>query len=87
MLGGISNHMDGSFDRKYFAIDRCYPDFAPNVYLYKRGDKNPIATFEISQDEYTTWKLQVHQIRRFRVTESVCTLINSANVTTEHTER
>ena len=33
MLGGISNHMDGSFDRKYFAGDRCYPDFAPNVYL------------------------------------------------------
>ena len=60
VLGGISNHMDGSFDRKYFAGDRCYPDFAPNVYLYKRGDKNPIATFEISQDEYTTWKLQVH---------------------------
>ena len=46
VLGGISNHMDGSFDRKYFAGDRCYPDFAPNVYLYKRGDKNPIATFE-----------------------------------------
>lgn len=60
VLGGISNHMDGSFDRKYFAGDRCYPDFAPNVYLYKRGDKNPVATFEISQDEYTTWKLQVH---------------------------
>lgn len=60
VLGGISNHMDGSFDRKYFAGDRCYPDFAPNVYLYKRGDKNPIATFKISQDEYTTWKLQVH---------------------------
>ena len=60
ILGGISNHMDGSYDRKWFAGDRCYPDYAPNVYLYKRGNKNPVYTFEIPQDEYTTWKKQVH---------------------------
>ena len=60
VLGGISNHMDGSRDRKYFAGDRCYPNFAPNVYLYRRGDKNPIYTFEIPQNEDTTWKKQVH---------------------------
>lgn len=60
VLGGISNHMDGSSDRQFFAGDRCYPDFSPNVYLYRRGDKNPIKTFEIPQDEHTTWKLQVH---------------------------
>ena len=60
ILGGISNHMDGSPDRKWFAGDRCYPDYAPNVYLYRRGDKNPIYTFEIPQNEYTTWKKQVH---------------------------
>ena len=60
VLGGISNHMDANRDRTLFTGDRCYPDFSPNVYLYRRGDKNPIATFEIPQDEYTTWKLQVH---------------------------
>lgn len=60
VLGGISNHMDASPDRHFFAGDRCYPHFAPNVYLYKRGDKTPAAVFEIPQDEYTTWKLQVH---------------------------
>lgn len=60
VLGGISNHMDANKDRTLFTGDRCYPDFSPNVYLYRRGDKNPIATFEIPQDEYTTWKLQVH---------------------------
>lgn len=60
VLGGISNHMDGSKDRQWFAGDRCYPDYAPNIYLYKRGNKNPAAVFDIPQDEYTTWKLQVH---------------------------
>ena len=60
ILGGISNHMDGSPDRKYFAGDHCYPDYAPNVYLYRRGDKTPVYTFEIPQNEYTTWKKQVH---------------------------
>ena len=60
ILGGISNHMDGSKDRRFFAGDRCYPDFSPNVYLYEKGNKEPIAVFEIPQDEYTTWKLQIH---------------------------
>lgn len=60
VLGGISNHMDGSYDRKWFSGDRCYPGFATNVYLYKRGEKEPVYTFEIPQNEHTTWKLQVH---------------------------
>ncbi len=60
VLGGVSNHMDASADRSLFAGDRCYPGFAPNVYLYKRGDKNPTATFEIPQNEELTWKLQLH---------------------------
>lgn len=60
ILGGISNHMDGSADRRFFAGDRCYPGFAPNVYLYERGNKEPAAVFEIPQNEHTTWKLQVH---------------------------
>lgn len=60
VLGGISNHMDGSPDRRYFAGDRCYPDFAPHVYLYKRGFKEPIAVFEIPDEQETVWKKQVH---------------------------
>lgn len=60
VLGGISNHMDGSPDRQLFAGDRCYPDFAPNVYLYKRGIKEPIAVFEIPDEQDTVWKQQVH---------------------------
>ena len=60
VLGGISNHTDASPDRELFAGDRCYPSFAPNVYLYKKGVKEPLAVFEIPLDEYTTWKLQVH---------------------------
>lgn len=59
-LGGISNHMDASPDRKYFAGDRCYPGFAPNVYLYKRGSKEAIAEFEIPDEQETVWKQQVH---------------------------
>ncbi len=60
ILGGISNHMDGSADRQWFAGDRCYPDYAANVYLYRRGNKTPAAVLEIPHDEYITWKLQVH---------------------------
>ena len=60
VLGGVSNHMDGSKNRQWFAGDRCYPNYAPNVYLYKRGDKTPAATFNIVQNEETTWKKQVH---------------------------
>lgn len=60
ILGGISNHMDASPDRKWFAGDRCYPNYAPNVYLYRRGDKKSVCTFGIPQNEYVTWKKQVH---------------------------
>lgn len=60
VLGGISNHMDGSSDRRYFAGDRCYPGFAPHVFLYERGSKDPIATFEIPDEQETVWKKQVH---------------------------
>lgn len=60
ILGGIANHTDGTADRRFFAGDRCYPGFAPNVYLYERGSKKPAAEFCIPWDEYTTWRLQVH---------------------------
>ncbi len=60
VLGGISNHMDGSPDRRFFSGDRCYPGFATHVYLYRRGDKNPIATFEMAQNEETVWNKKVH---------------------------
>lgn len=60
VLGGISNHMDGSTDRQWFAGDRCYPGYAPNIYLYKRGNKEPVYTFEIPENEETTWEKKVH---------------------------
>ncbi|MBO7336710.1 MAG: PD40 domain-containing protein [Lachnospiraceae bacterium] len=60
VLGGISNHMDGSPDRQLFSGDRCYPGYATHVYLYKRGDKNPIATYEMPQNEEVVWKKKVH---------------------------
>ena len=60
ILGGIANHTDASPDRQYFAGDRCYPGYAPNIYLYKRGNKTPIAEFEIPDEQETVWKKQVH---------------------------
>ena len=60
ILGGIGNHIDGSPDRRFFTGDRCYPGFSPNVYLYKKGDKAPIAEFEIPSEQETIWKKQVH---------------------------
>ena len=60
MLGGIANHMDGSPDRRLFAGDRCYPGFSTDVYLYRRGSKEPIATFEMPRNEDVVWQKKVH---------------------------
>lgn len=60
ILGGIGNHIDGSPDRQYFAGDRCYPGYTPDVYLYRRGDRKPIAVFEQEDAQETIWKKQVH---------------------------
>ncbi len=60
VLGGIANHTDASFDRQWFAGDRCYPNYAPNVYLYRRGSKDAATVFDVPQNEETTWKKQVH---------------------------
>lgn len=60
ILGGISNHIDSDRNRRYFAGDRCYPGFAPNIYLYERGSKEPAAEFEIPGEQETIWKKQVH---------------------------
>lgn len=60
ILGGIANHIDGSPDRQYFAGDRCYPGFSPDVYLYKRSSKEPVAVFAQEDVQDTIWKKQVH---------------------------
>lgn len=60
VLGGIGNHIDGSPNRQFFAGDRCYPGFSPDVYLYKRGCKTPIATFPIPDEENVIWNKKVH---------------------------
>ncbi len=60
VLGGIGNHIDGSPDRAYFTGDRCYPGYAPNVYVYRRGDKTPICEIPIESAQEMIWKKQVH---------------------------
>lgn len=60
ILGGIANHIDGSFDRNFFAGDRCYPGYDPNIYLYKKGNKVPVAEFKIEARQDTVWSKQVH---------------------------
>ena len=44
-LGGIGNHIDGSPDRSYFVGDRAYPGYPADIFLYRRGETTPIATF------------------------------------------
>ena len=60
VLGGISNHMDGSPDRQFFAGDRCYPGYATDVYLYRRGSRSPIASYAMPQNEEVVWQKKVH---------------------------
>ncbi|MCQ2537047.1 MAG: hypothetical protein MJ124_01480 [Lachnospiraceae bacterium] len=60
VLGGVANHMDGSPDREYFTGDRCYPGYATDIYLYKKGSKEPILTIPIPQNEDTVWVRKVH---------------------------
>lgn len=60
VLGGIGNHIDSSPDRQLFVGDRCYPGYQPNVYLYRRGSKKPIAVFEVPDFQEIVWKKQVH---------------------------
>lgn len=60
VLGGIGNHIDGNADRTLFAGDRCYPGYATNVYVYKRGSKTPIAEVEIADLPEVVWEKQVH---------------------------
>ena len=78
VLGGISNHMDGSFViptlHRMFICTSAVTKIRLRLLKYLRTN-TPHGNFRYIQ------------IRRFRMTESVCTLINSANVTTEHTER
>jgi hypothetical protein len=60
VLGGIGNHVDGSPDRKYFTGDSMYPDEIIKVFLYKRGDINPIAILDEHSFFEAAWKAQVH---------------------------
>lgn len=60
VLGGIGNHIDGAAGRGYFTGDRAYPGYQPNVFLYRRGEKTPLAEFDVPDEQETVWKLQVH---------------------------
>ena len=67
VLGGISNHMDGSPDRRLFAGDRCYPGYATHVYVYERGNKTPLYTVEMEHLEEMVWKHNIHPNPSFSV--------------------
>jgi hypothetical protein len=60
VLGGIGNHVDGSPDRNYFTGDSMYPDEIIKVFLYKKGDINPIAVLDEHSFFEAAWKAQVH---------------------------
>lgn len=59
-LGGIGNHIDGSPDREYFTGDRAYPGYPADIFLYKRGQVEPIATFGGQNFQDIVWKKKVH---------------------------
>lgn len=59
-LGGIGNHIDGSPDRRMFTGDRAYPGYPADIFLYRRGDINPVATFGGQNYQDITWRLKVH---------------------------
>ncbi len=60
VLGGIANHIDASADRQWFVGDRAYPGYPADIFLYKRGDKTPVATFGGQNFQNCIWKLQIH---------------------------
>lgn len=59
-LGGIGNHIDGSPDRNWFTGDRAYPGYHCDIFLYKRGNTEPVATFGGTNFQDCIWKLKVH---------------------------
>ena len=60
-LGGIGNHIDGSPDREYYTGDRDYPGYQADIFLYKRGQVEPIATFGGQNFQDCIWNKKVHQ--------------------------
>lgn len=59
-LGGVGNHIDGSYDRQWFVGDRAYPGYPLDIMLYKRGEIEPAAILDSQNFQHTVWKLQVH---------------------------
>lgn len=59
-LGGIGNHIDGSPDRQWFTGDRAYPDYPADIFLYRRGQVEPVATFGGQNFQDMIWKKKVH---------------------------
>lgn len=59
-LGGIGNHIDGSPDRQWFTGDRAYPGYPCDIFLYKRGNTEPVVTFGGTDFQHCIWDLKVH---------------------------
>ena len=87
MLGGISNHMDGSLTENILPVTDVIPTLHRMFICTSAVTKIRLRLLKYRRTNTPHGNFRYIQIRRFRMTESVCTLINSANVTTEHTER
>lgn len=60
VLGGIGNHIDGNGERNLFAGDRCYPGYSPDIYVYEKGNKNPIHEIKMPDLQKVIWEDKVH---------------------------
>ena len=59
-LGGIGNHIDGSPNREWYVGDRAYPGYPADIFLYKRGEIEPVAIFGGQNFQECVWNLKVH---------------------------
>jgi len=59
-LGGIGNHVDVSPDLQWVTGDSMYPDEDISVFLYKRGQIEPVAYLDTHSFYDCAWKLNIH---------------------------
>lgn len=59
-LGGIGNHVDVSPDRQWVTGDSMYPDEIIKVFLYKRGQIEPVAVLDEHSFFDCAWNKKVH---------------------------
>jgi hypothetical protein len=60
VLGGIGNHIDGTPDRRYLVGDSNYPGELQKVFLYKKGEIEPLAELDCHNFQTAVWERKVH---------------------------